>query len=114
MSSGIEPVFAYTYTRKVLMPDGTRITEEVSDPAWRAFRARFGEETPLPDYFVDAQALSPEDHLAVQAAAQKHIDSAISKTINVPVDLPFDAFKDVYARAYARAARAAPPTGPMR
>ena len=101
VSGGIEPVFAYAYTRKVLMPDGSRVTEEVSDPAYRAFRARFGDGTPLPDYFVDAGSLMPEDHLAVQAAAQKHIDSAISKTINVPAGLPFAAFKDVYARAYA-------------
>lgn len=100
VSSGIEPVFAYTYTRKVLLADGTRAEENISDYAYRAFRARFGEETPLPDYFVNAQTLSPEDHLAVQAAAQKYIDSSISKTINVPVDISFDAFKDVYLHAY--------------
>jgi ribonucleoside-diphosphate reductase alpha chain len=100
VSSGIEPVFAYTYGRKVLLADGTRAEETVSDYAWRAFRARFGEEAALPDYFVNAQTLSPSDHLAVQAAAQKHIDSSISKTINVPVAISFDAFKDVYLKAY--------------
>jgi ribonucleoside-diphosphate reductase alpha chain len=101
VSSGIEPVFAYSYKRRILKPDGTRAEEEVDDYAYRLFRARFGEDASLPDYFVNAQTLSPSDHLAVQAAAQKHIDSSISKTINVPADIAFDAFKDVYAGAYA-------------
>ncbi|MEI9996258.1 MAG: LAGLIDADG family homing endonuclease [Rhizomicrobium sp.] len=100
VSSGVEPVFAYTYTRKVLQPDGSSTTETVEDYAYRAFRARFGEEAALPDYFVTAQTLAPEDHLAVQAAAQRHIDSSISKTINVPVEISFAAFKDVYLQAY--------------
>jgi len=100
VSSGIEPVFAYTYTRKILKADGTRIEEDVSDYAYRKFRALFGEDTALPDYFVNAQELSPNEHLAVQAAAQKYIDSSISKTINVPVDISFEAFKDVYRHAY--------------
>jgi ribonucleoside-diphosphate reductase alpha chain len=100
VSSGIEPVFATSYTRKILRPDGTRIEEAVEDYAVRKFRARFGEDTALPDYFVNAQELSPNDHLAVQAAAQKYIDSSISKTINVPADISFDAFKDVYRHAY--------------
>jgi ribonucleoside-diphosphate reductase alpha chain len=101
VSSGIEPVFAYRYARKVLKPDGTQSEERVEDFALKAFRARFGEEAPLPDYFVTAQTLSPEDHLAVQAAAQKHIDSSISKTINVPAEISFEAFEDVYLKAYA-------------
>jgi ribonucleoside-diphosphate reductase alpha chain len=100
VSSGIEPVFATSYTRKILRPDGTRIEEAVEDYAVRKFRTRFGEDTALPDYFVNAQELSPDDHLAVQAAAQKYIDSSISKTINVPADISFDAFKDVYRLAY--------------
>jgi ribonucleoside-diphosphate reductase alpha chain len=100
ISSGIEPVFAYDYSRRVLKPDGTSSEERVEDYALRAFRARFGEDTPLPDYFVSAQTLAPQDHLAVQAAAQKHIDSSISKTINVPADIAFDAFDDIYRRAY--------------
>jgi ribonucleoside-diphosphate reductase alpha chain len=100
VSSGIEPVFAYAYTRKILKADGTRIEEDVSDYAYRKFRALFGEDTALPDYFVNAQDLSPAAHLAVQAAAQKYIDSSISKTINVPVDISFAAFKDVYQHAY--------------
>ncbi len=100
VSSGIEPVFSFRYTRSVLMPDSTRREEEVSDYAFRLYRRLKGEAAPLPDCFVDAQMLAPEDHLVMQAAAQRHIDSSISKTINVPADIPFDRFKDVYFRAY--------------
>ena len=100
VSSGIEPVFSYTYERTVLMPDGSRRTEEVSDHAYRLFREKFGPDQPLPDYFVDAQVLTPSEHVVMQAAAQRHVDSSISKTINCPEDLPFDAFKDVYRQAY--------------
>src|SRR5579864_5332840 len=101
VSSGIEPVFSYRYTRSMLMPDGSHREEEVSDYAYRLFRRLRGENTPLPDYFVDAQSLAPEDHLVMQAAVQRHVDSSISKTINLPADIPFDSFKDIYARAYA-------------
>ena len=94
-------MFSFRYTRNVLMPDGTRREEEVTDYAYRLFRHLRGEDAPLPDYFVDAQTLSPEDHVVMQAAVQRRIDSSISKTINVPADIPFDSFKDVYARAYA-------------
>ncbi|MBN9558761.1 MAG: adenosylcobalamin-dependent ribonucleoside-diphosphate reductase [Alphaproteobacteria bacterium] len=100
VSSGVEPVFAYRYTRHVLRADGTRSEEQVSDYAYRLFRERFGAEAALPDYFVDTGTLTPGDHLAVQAAAQRHIDSAISKTINVPEQIAFDDFKDVYLQAY--------------
>src|SRR5690348_12438644 len=99
VSSGIEPVFAYSYNRKVLQPDGSTTTETVEDYAIRAFGAKFGADAALPDYFVNAQTLAPEDHLAVQAAAQRHIDSSISKTVNVPVGISFEAFKDVYLKA---------------
>ena len=101
VTSGIEPVFAYSYTRNVLMPDGSREAEEVSDYAWRLYRTMFGETAALPDYFVDAEALTPHDHLVMQAAIQKHIDSSISKTINCAEALDFDAFKEVYREAYA-------------
>ena len=100
VSSGIEPVFAFSYNRKVLQPDGTRTGQQVQDYAVRLFRQMFGEDAALPDYFVNAQTLSPADHLAVQAAAQPFIDSAISKTINVPRDISFDDFAHVYVEAY--------------
>ena len=100
VSSGLEPVFSFAYTRNILMPDGTRRTEEVSDYAYRLFRKMFGDHAELPDYFVDAQRLSPADHVVMQAACQKHVDASISKTINCPEDISFSAFKDVYLQAY--------------
>jgi ribonucleoside-diphosphate reductase alpha chain len=100
VSSGLEPVFSFTYTRNVLMPDGSRQAEEVTDYAYRLFRRLKGENVPLPDYFVDAQSLAPSDHVVMQATVQDYIDSSISKTINCPVDLPFETFKDVYIQAY--------------
>ncbi|WPZ22400.1 adenosylcobalamin-dependent ribonucleoside-diphosphate reductase [Sulfitobacter faviae] len=99
VSSGIEPVFAYAYTRKVLQKDGSRTEEEVVDYAVQMWRELKGD-APLPDYFVNAQTLSPADHVKMQAAAQKWIDSSISKTINCPEDISFDAFKDVYMQAW--------------
>ena len=99
VSSGIEPVFAYAYTRKVLQKDGTRTEEEVVDYAVQMWRDKFGD-VELPDYFVNAQTLAPLDHVKMQAAAQKWIDSSISKTINCPEDINFDDFQDVYMQAY--------------
>ena len=99
VSSGIEPVFAYSYTRKVLQKDGSRTEEEVVDYAVQMWRDRFGDAE-LPDYFVNAQTLAPLDHVKMQAAAQKWVDSSISKTINCPEDISFDDFKDVYMTAY--------------
>ena len=100
VSSGIEPVFSYSYTRNVLMPDGTRRAESVDDQAYLLFRRLKGDAAQLPDYFVDAQSLRPADHLAVQARVQAFVDSSISKTINCPEEMEFDDFKDVYMRAY--------------
>jgi len=99
VSSGIEPVFAYAYTRKVLQKDGSRTEEEVVDYAVQIWREKFGD-APLPGYFVNAQTLPPLDHVRMQAAAQKWIDSSISKTINCPEDISFDDFKDVYMAAW--------------
>jgi len=99
VSSGIEPVFAYAYTRKVLQKDGSRTEEEVVDYAVRLWRDLKGD-APLPDYFVNAQTLPPLDHVRMQAAAQKWIDSSISKTINCPEDISFEDFKEVYMEAW--------------
>ena len=101
VSSGIEPVFSFRAERRVLQPDGSHETHEIVDYAYRLYRDMFGAESALPDYFVDAQSLPAEAHLAIQAAAQEYIDSSISKTINLPEDTSFEAFKDVYAQAYA-------------
>ncbi|MDO5633227.1 MAG: adenosylcobalamin-dependent ribonucleoside-diphosphate reductase [Paracoccus sp. (in: a-proteobacteria)] len=99
VSSGIEPVFAYAYTRKVLQKDGSRTEEEVTDYAVQMWRDLHGD-APLPDYFVNAQTLAPLDHVAMQAAAQEWVDSSISKTINCPEDISFNDFKDVYLAAW--------------
>ena len=99
VSSGIEPVFAYAYTRKVLQKDGSRTQEEVVDYAVRLWRETHGD-APLPDYFVNDQTLPPLDHVRMQAAAQKWIDSSISKTINCPEDISFEAFQEVYMAAW--------------
>ena len=99
VSSGIEPVFAYAYTRKVLQRDGSRTEEEVVDYAVKLWRDLNGDAD-LPDYFVNAQTLPPADHVKMQAAAQKWVDSSISKTINCPEDISFEAFKDVYMQAW--------------
>ena len=100
VSSGLEPVFSFVYSRHVLMPDGSRKEEQVADYAYRLFRRMFGEAAALPEYFVDAQGLSPADHLVMQAAVQRHVDSSISKTINCPESISFEDFKDIYVQAY--------------
>ncbi|MVO18361.1 adenosylcobalamin-dependent ribonucleoside-diphosphate reductase [Parasedimentitalea huanghaiensis] len=100
VSSGIEPVFAYAYTRKVLQKDGSRTEEEVVDYAVQMYREKYGADAKLPGYFVNAQTLAPADHVKMQAAAQKWIDSSISKTINCPEDISFDEFKEVYMQAW--------------
>ena len=100
VSSGIEPVFSFVYKRKVLAADGSSEDEEVTDYATRAFRRRFGADTPLPEAFVTAQTLTPADHLAMQAAFQPHVDASISKTINVPQTIDFEDFKDIYMSAF--------------
>jgi len=79
VSSGIEPVFALAYTRKVRQPDGSSVEEEASDYALRCFRAIHGDEAPLPGYFVTAQDLTPAEHVHMQAAVQRHVDSAIPR-----------------------------------
>jgi len=100
VSSGVEPVFALAYTRKVTQPDGSRIEEEVSDYALRRFQVLYGEDAKLPDSFVTVQDLTPAEHVRMQAAVQRHVDSAISKTVNVPEDISFEAFQAVYLDAY--------------
>lgn len=100
VSSGIEPIFSVAYDRKVLQPNGERITQKVEDYAARLWRGLKGDDEPLPAAFVTTSDLSPHEHLVMQAAIQPHIDSSISKTINCPPDLSFEAFKVVYLEAY--------------
>ncbi len=100
VSSGIEPIFAYQYDRKILRNDGSHDVETVTDYAVHMFRQLFGDQAELPDYFVSAHELSPDEHLAMQAALQAHVDSAISKTINCAQDISFEDFCAVYENAY--------------
>lgn len=103
-SNGIEPSFSHRYFRNVIQ-SGRKTKEQVEVvsfelAAYRHFMHSDAVESDLPDYFITADAVSPEQHVAVQAAAQAWIDSAISKTVNVPTDFPFEAFKNLYLDAY--------------
>ncbi len=100
VSSGIEPIFSVSYERKVLMPDGNRRSERIEDYAARLYRAMHDGEAPLPPSFVTTADLTPHQHLIMQAAVQRHVDSSISKTINCPSSLGFEEFKAVYTQAY--------------
>ncbi|MEW8658322.1 MAG: adenosylcobalamin-dependent ribonucleoside-diphosphate reductase [Candidatus Thiodiazotropha endolucinida] len=98
-SSGLEPVFDFYYRRKILLPDGKYQTYTLTDYAWRLWQTVYPGK-PRPDYFVDCNTLTPDDHLLMQAALQPYVDNAISKTINVPADYPFEQFKSLYKQAY--------------
>ena len=100
ISSGLEPIFSLEARRTILMPDGSRREEPVSDHAYSLYRRLKGDDSPPPEAFVDVQALSPSDHIAMQSAVQDFIDASVSKTINVPAELDFPAFKEVYRQAY--------------
>jgi ribonucleoside-diphosphate reductase alpha chain len=112
VSSGIEPIFANSYTRKILNGDGTHRFETVEDYAVQMYRewwevncepelrGKTWSDTFLPAYFVSAQTLTPSDHVRMQAAAQKWVDSSISKTINCPEDITYEDFKNVYMEAW--------------
>jgi ribonucleoside-diphosphate reductase alpha chain len=99
-SSGVEPVFAFSYQRRVRQPDNSLVEEPVQDYALTLWKRLKGDAAPPAHSFVSAQTLTPEEHLVMQAAAQEYIDSSISKTINCPEDIPFEAFASVYARAF--------------
>ncbi len=99
VSSGIEPAYSFTHTRHILQPDGSRKSVEIADYAYQMYHDKFGDKE-LPAAFLDTSQLSPRDHVVMQAAAQKFIDSSISKTINCPEDIPFEDFQDIYRLAY--------------
>ncbi|MBR0551189.1 adenosylcobalamin-dependent ribonucleoside-diphosphate reductase [Stakelama marina] len=100
VSSGIEPVFAYSYTRRIRQPDGSKREQAVEDYALQVWRREKNDETPPESLFVSAQTLSPSDHLTMQATAQALIDSSISKTVNCPEDIDFESFADIYIEGY--------------
>ncbi|MET0093959.1 MAG: ribonucleoside-diphosphate reductase, partial [Sedimenticola sp.] len=109
-SNGIEPSFAHHYSRNIIR-EGRKTKEKVDVFSFEllAYRELVNadampfsedEELQLPDYFISADDISPKQHVDVQAAAQKWIDSSISKTANVPTDYPYEEFKDIYLYAY--------------
>ena len=99
-SNGIEPPFSWYYNRNKRMPDGSKKAIQVEDHAWRQYRHLGGDMSRLPDYFVTALEMSASDHMAMSAAVQPFVDTAISKTVNVPVDYPFEAFENLYMEAW--------------
>ena len=101
VSSGLEPVYAFTMLRRIRQADGSERTMAVEDYAHRLFRERFGSDAALPEGFVTAPQIAPEAQLELQAALQRHVDSAISKTVSVPAGYDFAAFRGIYERAYA-------------
>jgi ribonucleoside-diphosphate reductase alpha chain len=101
VSSGIEPVFAARYRRRVLDADGRPVELEVVDPAWGRWRAEWGEGAGAPPAFRTVADLSPRDHLEMQAALQPYVDGAISKTVNVPETFDLAALAELFERADA-------------
>ena len=109
-SNGIEPSFAHHYARNVIR-EGRKSKEKVDVFSFEllAYQSLVNDkampysddpEAQLPDYFMSADDITPKDHVSVQAASQRWIDSSISKTANVPTEFPFEEFKDIYMYAY--------------
>jgi ribonucleoside-diphosphate reductase alpha chain len=111
-SNGIEPSFAHKYSRNVIR-EGRKTKEKVDVYSFEllAYRTLINPQADpgsdesacvLPDYFVSSETISPRQHVDVQAAAQKWVDSSISKTANVPSDFPYEEFKDIYMYAHEK------------
>ncbi len=111
-SNGIEPSFAHHYFRNVIR-DGKKSKEKVDVYSFELLAYRelvnpkakpgsTAESERLPDYFIASDDVNPKEHVEVQAAAQRWVDSSISKTANVPTDFPYDKFKDIYLYAHER------------
>jgi ribonucleoside-diphosphate reductase alpha chain len=100
VSSGIDPVFSFSYQRTVNTTNGKQRHETVDDYAAWLYRRMFGAGMQLPDAFVTTADLQPSEHVVMQAAAQHWVDGGISKTVNCPEAISFDAFKNVYQHAY--------------
>ncbi len=109
-SNGIEPSFAHHYSRNVIR-EGKKSKEKVDVFSYELLAYRhlvnqaampYSEDAnaKLPDYFISADDINPKEHVDVQAAAQKWVDSSISKTANVPTDYPYEDFKDIYRYAH--------------
>ena len=111
-SNGIEPSFSHHYTRNVIVEGKkSKLNVDVFSFELLAYRDIINEdagpspdsdEAQLPSYFISADDVSPHQHVDIQAAAQRWVDSSISKTANIPTDFPFDDFKDIYRYAYQK------------
>ncbi|MEZ5647085.1 MAG: LAGLIDADG family homing endonuclease [Burkholderiaceae bacterium] len=99
-SNGIEPPFSWTYRRKKREADGSTSEYAVEDHAWRLYRELGGDVEALPEYFVNALAMSAGEHIAMMESVQPFVDTAISKTVNVPADYPYEDFKGLYQQAW--------------
>jgi ribonucleoside-diphosphate reductase alpha chain len=99
-SNGIEPPFSWMYRRKKREADGSTSEYAVEDHAWRLYRELGGNVDQLPEYFVNALAMSAGDHIAMMQAVQPFVDTAISKTVNVEADYPYEDFKGLYQQAW--------------
>jgi ribonucleoside-diphosphate reductase alpha chain len=109
-SNGIEPSFAHHYFRNVIR-EGRKSKEKVDVFSFellayrelinaRAMPHSEAPEEKLPEYFITSDDVTPKQHVDIQAAAQKWVDSSISKTANVPTEYPYGDFKDIYLYAY--------------
>ena len=113
VSNGIEPSFAHHYFRNVIR-EKKKTKEKVDVYSFELLSyidkinpkadigAASGEDNALPDYFITAEDVTPKQHVDVQAASQKWVDSSISKTANVPTDFPFEEFKNIYLYAHEK------------
>ncbi len=99
-SNGIEPPFSFTYRRKKRESDGTTTDYTVQDHAFRLYHELGGDTAKLPEYFVSALEMTPQNHIAMMEAVQPFVDTAISKTVNVPADCAYDDFKGLYQQAW--------------
>jgi ribonucleoside-diphosphate reductase alpha chain len=106
-SNGIEPSFAHHYFRN-LIREGKKSKEKVDVFSYELLKYREvvdknaspDDANSLPDYFISSESITPREHVDIQAAAQKWIDSSISKTANVPTEYPYEDFKGIYSYAY--------------
>ena len=113
VSNGIEPSFAHHYFRNVIR-EKKKTKEKVDVYSFELLSyidkinpkadigAASGEDNALPDYFITAEDVTPKQHVDVQAASQKWVDSSISKTANVPTDFPYEEFKNIYLYAHEK------------
>ncbi len=100
ISSGLEPVYEFSYWRRVREADSSLTSFKVADYAYSLFRRERGEQAELTPAFVRAADVEPDSHLAVQAALQRYVDNSISKTVNVPEGFGFEAFRGIYEQAH--------------